>query len=158
MAQLISEITECMDMVVERLTEKAGILGLGFIGAYDERRIPTYPAVVIVPGPREKVLHGENTFNVLFVLDLFVYHANMTQTKRERSKADLELVTAIERELESDYGWQSDPLDTDTKRIIFGYVAIQEPGSLQPRSNKSQRIIGTRMVWRGLSQRRLALT
>lgn len=157
MAQLISEISEAMDMIVERLTQKSGVLGLEFVGAYDEKRVPKYPAVVVVPGDREKVIHGENTFNILLVVELYVYHANLTINKRERSKADLQLVTDIERELESDYGWQTNPNDTDTKRLIFGYVALHEPGNLQPRSSKSNLIIGTRMVWRGLSQRRLAI-
>lgn len=157
MAQLISEVSEAMDMIVERLTQKAGILGLAFVGAYDEKRVPKYPAVVVVPGNREKVLHGENTFNILLVVELYVYHANLTLNKRERSREDMKLVTEIERELERDYGWQTDPNDTSTKRLIFGYIALQEPGDLQPRATKSSMIIGTRMVWRGLSQRRLAI-
>lgn len=155
MAQLISEIHEAMDMLTERLTQKSGELGIAFVGSYDEKRVPTYPAVVIVPGDKEKVLHGENTFNVLLVAQLYVYHANLTLSKRERSREDLLLVSAIETELEKDYGWQSDPLDTDTKRIIFGYIASVEPGNIQPRASKSNIVIGTRMVWRGLSQRRL---
>lgn len=155
---LITEISEAIDMIVERLTEKSGALGIAFVGAYDEKRVPKYPAVVIVPGEREKVLHGENTFNILLIVEMYIYHANLTLNKRERSREDLKLVTDIERELESDYGWQTDPLDTDTKRIIFGYISNQEPGNLQPRGNKSSAIIGTRMIWRGLSQRRLQIT
>lgn len=157
MTQLISEIHEAMDMIVERLTQKSGDLGIAFVGAYDEKRVPAYPAVVIVPGDKEKVLHGENTFNVLLVVQLYVYHADLTLSKRERSREDLLLVSAIEAELENDYGWQVDPLDTNTKRLIFGYISNIEPGNIQPRSNKSNIVISTRMVWRGLSQRRLSI-
>jgi len=155
MAQLIYTITDAIDMVAEKIQNKAGEFGIAYVGAYDEVRIPKYPAVVIIPGDRNKVLHGENTFNVLLVLELYVYHANLTLTKRERSKADLKLVDDLEELLEEDYGWQSDPLDTNTKRLIFGYVADIEPGNLQPRNRKSNLVIGTRMVWRGISQRRL---
>jgi|SRR6185503_20546443 len=157
MAQLINTITEAIDMVSEKIEDKAGELGIAYVGAYDEVRIPKYPAVVIIPGDRNKVLHGENTFNILLVLELYVYHANLTMNKRERSKADLKLVDDLEALLEEDYGWQSDPLDTDTKRLIFGYVADIEPGNLQPRNRKSNLVIGTRMVWRGISQRRLKI-
>lgn len=157
MANLISTIEEAIDMVSEKLTANAGMLGLAYVGAYDEVRIPKYPAVVIVPGDKEKVLHGENTFNILLVLELYIYHANLTMTKRERSKADLKMVTEIENLLEEDYGWQEDSADTSTKRLIFGYVSNIEPGNLQPRSRKSSLVIGTRMVWRGISQRRLRL-
>ena len=157
MANLINTIPQAIDMVVEKLQSKAGELGIAYIGAYDEVRIPKYPAVVILPGDREKQLHGEQTFNILLVLEFYVYHANLTMTKRERSRADLKLVDDIEALLEEDYGWQTDPNDTSTKRLIFGYVSHVEPGNLQPRNRKSNLVIGTRMVWRGLSQRRLKL-
>ena len=157
MTELISTIPQAIDMVVEKLENKAGELGIAYVGAYDEVRIPKYPAVVIIPGDRNKVLHGENTFNILLVLELYVYHANLTMTKRERSRADLRLVDEIEALLEEDYGWQSDPLDTNTKRLIFGYIADIEPGNLQPRNRKSNLVIGTRMIWRGISQRRLKI-
>lgn len=155
MADLINTIPQAIDMVVEKLEEKAGELGIAYVGAYDEVRIPKYPAVVIIPGDREKTLHGENTFGILLVLELYVYHANLTLSKRERSKADLKLVDDIEAVLEEDYGWQTEPLDTNTKRLIFGYISHVEPGNLQPRNRKSNLVIGTRMIWRGLSQRRL---
>lgn len=154
---LITEISEAMDMIVARLTQKAGALGIAFVGAYDEKRVPKYPAVVVVPGDREKTLHAEQTFNILLLVELYVYHANLTLNKRERSKSDLKLVTDIEKELESDYGWQTDPNDPSTRRIIFGYISNQEPGNLQPRGGKSDLIIGTRMIWRGLTQRRLTI-
>lgn len=157
MAELISEIHEAMDMIVERLTRKSGELGIQFVGSYDEKRIPKYPAVVVVPGDKEKQPHAANTFQVLLVVQLYVYHADLTLNKRERSKADLLLVSEIEAELEKDYGWQADPNDSNTKRLIFGYIASVEPGNIQPRGNKSSMVIGTRMVWRGLSQRRFVL-
>lgn len=157
MAQLINTITEAIDMVATKIQSQAGELGIQYVGVYDEVRIPKYPAVVIIPGDRNKVLHGENTFNILLVLELYVYHANLTLNKRERSKADLKLVDDLEQLLEEDYGWQSDPLDTNTKRLVFGYISDIEPGNLQPRNRKSNLVIGTRMVWRGISQRRLKI-
>lgn len=157
MTQLISEIHEAVDMLVERLTKKSGLLGIEFVGAYNEKRIPKYPAVVITPGDKEKVPHAMQTFAISLQCQLYVYHANLTLTKRERSREDLLLVSKIETELEQDYGWQSDPGDPNTKRLIFGYIASVEPGNIQPRGNKSDLVIGTRMVWRGLSQRRLVI-
>lgn len=157
MSQLISEVHQAMDMIVDRLTEKSGLLGIEFVGAYDEKRIPKYPAVVLVPGDKEKTPHAMSTFGVLLQVQLYVYHADLTLSKRERSREDLLMVSAIEAELETDYGWQIDPFDPETKRVIFGYIASVEPGNIQPRGNKSNLVIGTRMVWRGLSQRRLPI-
>jgi len=141
-------------MVADRLEERMGPLGLSFVGRYDEKRIPKYPAVVILPGDRDKELHASHTFQILQVLDLYVYHGQLTLTKSERSKEDLRLVAGLEAELERDYEWKLDPNDPSTKRVIFGYVSSQRPGVLQPRSNKSSLIISTRMTWRALSQRR----
>jgi hypothetical protein len=157
MTELISDIHEAVDMIVRRMTEKSGLLGIEFVGAYNEKRIPKYPAVVVTPGDKEKEPHAMQTFAVSLQCQLYVYHANLTLNKRERSREDLLLVSKIEKELESDYGWQIDPNDPQTKRLIFGYVASIEPGNIQPRGNKSDLIIGTRMVWRGLSQRRLVI-
>lgn len=141
-------------MVVERLTDKMGPLGLSFVGVYDERRIPKYPAVVVIPGDRDKQVHATNTFQIVTELHLYVYHGDLTLTKRERSKADLMLVAEIEKELESDYEWRATPADPNSKRIIFGYVSEEKQGLLQPRANKSNVIISTRMTWRALMQRR----
>lgn len=151
---LLSDQWEIIDMVTHFLEEKKALLGLAFVGSYGEIRVPEYPAVVIVPGNREKTLHAQQTFNIEVQLDLYVYHADLTLTKRERSKADLKLVADIETLLESDYGWQSDPLDAATRQVIFAYVSNTDPGALQPRADKSNVIISTKMTWKALTQRR----
>jgi len=138
-------------MVVDRLDAQSGPLGLKFVGKYDEQLIPEYPAVVVMPGPRRKNLHATRTFEVLFELSLFIYHANLNLSKRERSKADLQLVARIEQELDSDMRW---PTPTGESQIINGYVANEEPGILQPRANKSTMVICTRLTWRAMCQRR----
>jgi hypothetical protein len=154
MSQLISTIPDAVDMVAAKLTQNQGQLGLNYVGAYDEKRIPKYPAVVLVPGPLNKEIHSTHTFEVIMTIDLYVYHANLTLKKRTRSKEDLKLVTDIETLLETDFQWFADPLDLETAQLIFGYVAEIRPGSIQPNANKSSLVIGTRIAWRGLSQRR----
>lgn len=151
---MLSTTWEIIDMVADRLEEKSGPLGLAFVGKYDEKRIPKYPAAVIIPSGRDKELHATNTFQLIIILDIYVYHSDLTLTKRERSKADLRLVADIEDELENDYEWRSSPADPNTKRLIFAYISREEPGVLQPRANKTNMVIGTRMTWRALTQRR----
>jgi hypothetical protein len=153
---LLSDSWEIVDMVVGFLERKKGPLGLAYVGKYGESLIPEYPAVVVIPIQREKVLHGEGTFNLNIELDLYVYHADLTLDKRQRSKADMQLVARIEAELEKDYGWKADEANPlDDRQIIFGYVSGEEFGVLQPRSTKSNSVICTRMTWRALTQRRL---
>lgn len=141
-------------MVVDFLTDRSPVLGLKFVGAYDEKRIPTYPAIVIIPGDREKQLHASQTFNINLELHMYVYHADLTENKRERSKSDLKLVTMIESALEEDFTWKSDVLNENSRRLIFAYISDQRFGLLQPRKNASNVVISTQMTWRALSQRR----
>lgn len=153
---LITEIHEAVDMLSDFLESRKGGLGLEVVGKYDEKRITKYPAVIIVPGQRDKELHAQQTFQILLQANLYVYHADLTLTKRERSREDLVLVSNIEAALEEDYGWRLDPDDYDTRRLIFSYVSNIEPGAVQPRTNKSNMVISTRMTWRAMSQRRFS--
>jgi len=142
---------EILDMVVERLESKSGPLGLKFVGKYNEKIIPNYPAVVVLPGPRVKTYHGLHTFNVLVQLDLYIYHANLSLTKRERSKADMQLVSNVEAELDSDFLWRS---ESGAPQLINAFVSNEEPGVMQPRAGKSSLVICTKLTWRATSQRR----
>jgi hypothetical protein len=148
---MISSTWQIVDMIVARLEAQSGPLGLKYVGAYDEKLIPKYPAVVVLPGPRAKQLHGTHTFQTAFQVELYIYHANLTLNKRERSKADLQLVERIETELDSDFRW----IDEDGgASLIHGYVTNENPGILQPRVGKTGSVICTRLTWNAISQRR----
>lgn len=134
---------EARDMVKEAI-ERSPDIELGYIGVDEEKRLPVYPAVVVSAGGKNKELHGTHTFAVTLRVLLWVYHGNMNVGHRQRSDEDLMLVEAIEKALEAD--------PTFDDRIIFGYVENEEPGVHQPRSEKSDLIIGTRMTWVGASQ------
>jgi hypothetical protein len=144
----VSDITDVTDMVVEYLKSKAGELGIAFVGTYDERRLPQYPAIVVSPGQKVKVFAGVGKFDVDLVLDIWVYHGDMTVPHSVRNREDLLLVEKIERTLEADYSFDN--------RIVFGFVAEQSPGEFQSRSGKNTSIIaGTRMRWVATSRRLL---
>lgn len=148
---LITKSVDAVEMIAAHLEKNAGPLGIKYVGKFDERRIPQYPAVVVVPAGRSKVPHDTGNFKVEFEVNIYVYHADLTLTKRERSKADLQLVADIEESLEQDYGWTDD----NGRRVIFGYIADETPGVLQSRSNKSTVIISTCITWVAESRRRL---
>jgi len=148
---MVTDTWELVDMIADRLEAQSGPLGLKFVGKYAEKIIPEYPAVVIVPGSRAKDLHGLHTFQVALQVSLYVYHANLNQSKRDRSKADLQLVAKLEQELESDFRWVD---ENGSARVVHGFVASEEPGLLQPHATKSTVVICTRLTWRAISQRR----
>lgn len=147
---MLTTTWEIVDMLAERLEQQSGPLGIKYVGKYDEKLIPQYPAVVVLPGPRVKDLHGLHTYQVVIQASLYIYHANLTLTKRERSKADLQLVDRVESELEKDLRW----FDDGAPRVVHGYIVEEEPGVMQPRANKTDVVIATRLTWRALSQRR----
>lgn len=141
-----SKITEVADILIETLKTNAGELGIAFVGAYDEKRLPDYPAVVVVPGPRTKALPGVSFFAIDFLVDIYVYHGDMTVPHSVRNREDLLLVDAIEAVLESDY--------TLGNRVVFGFISEHAPGRFHPRGSQNQEIIaGTLMRWVGTSRR-----
>ena len=135
------------DAIYNKLVDKQGKLGFQYVGKYDEKRLPKYPSVVVAPGDFGKVLHGTNTFNVEMSVQLWVYHGDMTVPHKTRTDEDLRLVERVETLLEEDY--------TLGGLVIFGFIATQVPGIVQPSSSKTDVIAGTRMDWVALSQRRM---
>jgi hypothetical protein len=133
------------DAIVALLTTASGDLGINYVGSYDEKRLPHYPAVVVSPGTRTKTIHGVQVYEIGFLVDLWVYHGDLTESHAARSKLDLQLVASIEQVLETDY--------TLGGKVVHGFIANEVPGIIQPRADKSDMIVGTRMQWMGMSRR-----
>jgi len=140
-----SKIVEVTDIIVEKLQEVKGELGLQFVGSYDEKRLPQYPAVVVVPGPRTKALPGVSYFAIDFLVDIYVYHGDMTIPHAMRNREDLLLVDKIEALLESDY--------TFGNQVVFGFITEHAPGRFHGGSQNQDIIAGTLMRWVGTSRR-----
>jgi hypothetical protein len=136
----------CRDLIVERLEEHRDDLGLGYIGRDNERRLPQYPAVVVSAGGKAKEFHGTHTFNIRLECTVWAFHARIDESHAARSEADIELTEAIEAYLEEDLTWG--------ERFISSYVDSIEPGMFQPRGEKSDLVVGTRLSWVALSQQR----
>lgn len=141
------KITEIAAAMYDLINTNAGPLGLNYVGRYDEKRLPQYPSVVISPNDKVKSLRGMSTFAVDVSLSLWVYHGDMTVPHAVRSEQDLKLVEDIEELIEQDY--------TLGGLVVFGFIATQVSGIVQPTSRKSDVIAGTRMDWVAMSQRRL---
>jgi hypothetical protein len=141
----VSTIVEVADILIAKLKENAGELGLQFVGAYDEKRLPQYPCVVVVPGPKTKALPGVSFFSIDFLVDIYVYHGDMTIPHAMRNREDLLLVDKIEALLESDY--------TLGNKVVFGFIAENAPGRFHGGSQNQDIIAGTLMRWVGTSRR-----
>lgn len=133
--ETINEPQQVSEFLYDLLKEKQGPLGIGFLGL-DEKLSPIYPAVIIVTGPKEKSPHGTHIFIVGIECIINVYHAKLTSSTSTRSREDLNLVTAIENEVERDM--------TFGDRVVFAYVARTVP-RVASRATGEQ-VIGTQML------------
>lgn len=149
----LTTLWEVTDVVIDRIRLNAGALGINYVGEYAEKRIPRYPAVVVAPNSRTKDIAGMSKFDVAFLLDLWVYHAQMTLTHAQRSKEDLQLVARLEEVLESDYTYPRTTADGVEDSVIFGYVSNESPGLIQPDTDKSDVVVCTMMQWVGASRK-----
>jgi hypothetical protein len=140
---------DAADFIKNKLDQLAETVGVAYVGYGDENLIPNYPACLVVPGRKGKILHATQTFNVDLEVDLYILHAVLTQDHGQRTRKDLQLVTAIEGIIESDYEFKDGNGDA---QIIFGYIQDATPGVAN--RARGQAVLSTRMTWVGLSQRR----
>jgi hypothetical protein len=141
-----------VDHFYNDLLSNAEALGVAYVGSYDERLIPQYPAVVVSPGPVEKELHATHTFLYTNRTFFYVMHALLSVDHRVRNQEDLELASRLSDFIERDKVL-TDP-ETNLGRIVFGFVESEVPGVLTPRSNKGDAVVGTRLHYRAISEGR----
>ncbi|SRR6266576_1073845 len=137
------EITEYFR---DDLRNNASALGIEFVGAYGEKLLPSYPAVVVSAGDTEKEVHGTHTYIVTLRCNFFVYHASMNLTHASRSLEDLKLATTVVDFIERD--------PTLGDKIVHGFVISELPGISQLNSRKTDAVVSTRLSWQGISERR----
>jgi hypothetical protein len=124
------------DYLYDLLREFGPTFGLENV-EYDSRLVRAYPAAVIIPGRKDKVLHSTQFFRVGLEVLISVYHANLNNSHRERTRDDLQLCKDIEMAIEVGQ------LDWD-ERVTFAFVSEIAPGIItRPRG---EQVVGTRMV------------
>jgi len=150
---LFTTQSEIAAELVKRIEDEAGALGFEYVGKWDEKLVGRYPAVVVSPVGLEKEVHGTQTFLITIRIMLWIYHADMTETYRSRSDADIELAEALEEFLERpENRTLNDNLGAE--QLIFGFIETSVPGVLQPSKERGGPIVGTRLQWHGITQRR----
>lgn len=131
----INRLEHLTEYWLNQFEENSDELDIAFVGGYDEKVITDYPAVVLGSGNTTKTVHATHTFLLQFTVDLYIYHAEATQSHRQRSLENLQQVTRIVSFLEADL--------TLGDKIIFGYVLSERPGLIQPRSTPGKFIVST---------------
>lgn len=133
---------EVLDFIHDYLTDNMGLVGLKYVGYGDEDLIPEYPAVVVSAGPKQRILLGTHKFQVIFQIDLWVQHANLSVSHKQRTREDMELCENIQDLLDANANLSNN--------IVFGYIESEAPGIIN--RQKGAAVVSTRMVWTGESR------
>ena len=142
MAQDYYDILQPFDHIRGLLDDHKADLGLRYIAENDEALIPEYPAMLLQTDRTERELHATQQYLVRFHLDLWVFHADLTQSAATRSRADIELATRIRKLLHANR--------TLGDHIIFGFVDGEFPGRTYRMIDAARTgILTTRLTWQG---------
>lgn len=142
MAQDYYDILQPFDFIYDLINDNKATLGLRYIAQHDEELIPQYPAVLLQTDRTSTQQHATGQFRKEFHLDLWVFHAQLTMGKAERSRKDIELATAIRKLLHSNY--------TLDGHIIFGFVNGENPGiTARVIGGNVSTIVTTHLTWMG---------
>lgn len=140
---------EVLDYLHDLLTLHAEPLGIRFVGYGEERLIPEYPAVLVAAGPVTREIHATHTFQLTMMMELWIYHAKLSESHHVRTRQDLQLVTAVREVLHDNL---TCPKDDGTRQVIFSYVNAEDPAFI--RRPRNEAVVGSRIEWIATSQER----
>lgn len=100
------------------------LLGFKYISFGDGRLIPKYPAALVVHDGVSRDIHGTHYFLTDLSVQIVLMHADMELNRMERTKADLELATAVVGLIHGKGLRLQDP------RIHKAFVFTEEPATI----------------------------
>lgn len=140
--QDFNDILQPFDFIVELLNDNKADLGLRYVAENDDELIPEYPAVLVQCDNTERERHATQIYRVVFHLDLWVFHAGLSDSIAVRSRKDIELATAIRKLLHS-----KSSLDG---HIVQAFVDGEFPGiTARVIGGDPTAIVTTRLTWQG---------
>jgi hypothetical protein len=141
-AQDYYDILQPFDYLVNLLDDNKAGLGIKYIAQHDEELIPEYPCVLVQTDNTLRERHATRQFMVVFLIDLWVFHAQLTDSVAVRSKKDIELATAVRKLLHSKMTLDGHLIDSFVSSENSGISARIVGGSLST-------IVTTRLTWQG---------
>lgn len=142
MAQDYYDILQPFDYLLDLLDDHKAELGIKYIAQNDEQLLPEYPALLLSAENTLRELHATRQHRVVWFIDLWVFHAELTQRKAVRSRQDIEMATSIRKLIHS-------KRDMDG-HIVHGFVASEEPGiSARAVGRRVSTVVTTRLTWSG---------
>lgn len=142
MAQDYYDILQPFDFLLNLLDDNKATLGIRYIAQNDEVLRPEYPAVHITAENTLRELHATQMHRVVWFIDIWVFHAELTVGKAVRSRQDIELATNVRKLIHT-------KRDMDG-HIVHGFVASEAPGiSARTVGRRVSTVVTTRMSWQG---------
>lgn len=139
---------EVVDWMYDLFTQHKGSLGLAYVSYGDEALLPEYPALQVTAGPFTREIVGTHKFGLVFNSEMWLYHANLSQSHRERTRTDMQLVSSV-KDLLDEHPTLGIDVDNNPN-IIFGFIDSETPGIMNRAiSGKSTAVVTTRITWRG---------
>lgn len=143
MPQDFYDIIQILDYLHNRIDNNKTELGLKYITYGDEQLLPEYPACVLTAErPIATTLHATQQYRRVFACDLWVFHAKLQNSRRVRTREDIELARRMEVFLNEDRTCGGHLIQCwveEMQPIVIGRITGQ----------KGNAVIGTRLVWIG---------
>lgn len=142
MAQDFYDILQPFDFLNDLLDDNKASLGIRYIARHEEQLVPIYPAILLTAETTQREYHATQVHLVRFFIDIWVFHAEMTQGKATRSRTDIEMATALRKLVHSDRIMSG--------HIIDGYISSeQHVNSTRLIGQRRGTIVSTRLTWQG---------
>jgi hypothetical protein len=143
MPQDYNDLLQVFDYLYHLIDDNKANLGLKYVAQLDEQLLPEYPAVLVsIESPLEREQHATSMFRVVFNVDIWLFHAELTVGKAIRSRQDVELATNVRKLIHTKR--------TLDDHIVFGFVDGEYPGrTLRMTERKSTTVVTTRLTWTG---------
>jgi hypothetical protein len=140
MATYFDDPVDVVDFIYNYLTEKSGDIGLEYVGYVEERLIPEYPAITLGSTNATRRIHGTHTFEVTFLIEMWVYHAAISDSHRVRTRDDLLLVGRVRKAMHDNLRLYN---DNHEAQCIFSYISSEDPAFM--RREKGPAVVGSRI-------------
>lgn len=128
---------ELIELIKTLLEQNNHTLGFKYISFGDGQLLPRYPAALVVHDGVARDLHGTHYFLTELSVNIVLMHADMSLNRMERTKADLELATAVVGLIHGKGLTLMDP------RIHKAFVFTEEPATI---STENIAAIGTSLT------------
>lgn len=142
MAQDYYDILQPFDYLVDLLDDNKAVLGIKYIAQHNEELPTEYPALLVQTDNELREFRATQLFMVRWFMDIWVFHASLTEGIAERSRTDIELATAVRKLIHT-------KRDMDG-HIVQGWIAGSIPGVANTVvGGQSATIVTTRLMWQG---------